>query len=1199
MTTEILLMMDGQVLHAAVPPGEYIIGSDEDAGIRLDDASVSPAHARLVVEDKTMTLEDLGSEHGTFIEEEPAVGATPLYDGQTARVGQVRLRVRQTADPRASGEEPRYLRGQAVAAGGMGTIHEARQTAMGRKVAMKVMLHAWHERSVGRFLDEARITGMLEHPNIVPVHELGLDGDGQLFYTMKFVRGVTLAEVVAGLSLGRPEAARKYPLATLLTVFQKVCDAVAFAHSRGVWHRDLKPENIMIGDYGEVLVMDWGLAKEAGFGRAEAPNGEEEVPADSAPGRTMEGTVLGTPTYMAPEQARGEVSEVDHRADVYALGVILHEILYLQPPVRGTDRDELVRKVGEGLLDKPEPRASLHLPAQRVPESLAAVCRKAMAFERENRYQRVPDLQADLTAYQSGFATSAEQAGAAKQFALFVKRNRRVSIAVAAALVALAAVSGWFTFHLVQARWEAEQNAIRAEDGRREAERLTRLAQDETRRAEKQEQIARDQARIAEENLARATAAERGREEAETQRDSAQQDLVAAAGGISEAADQQLAQAENFILQERADEALRALEAAIELAPADPRFRARRGDLRQSLWLFDEAVQDYEAALAMGPDERVARNLELSRELAAAGATSGEARRRLEAELMRQDREAEIPLMYQAADRESVAAGEVSARDLLLARLKPYTAQSRWSGKERVKVLPDGALALDMSGLEIVDLSMLRGTGVRDLNLADTNIGDLALLRGLKLSRLDLTRAPVSDLEPLSAMPLEHLQLLGTQIKSLEPLRGMPLRELHADAPELRDFAALGSLRQLEVLTLPGQAAGVDLAGATALRTVAHARFDPASPLPADRFRALSARSDEEWERWGPELSKLPSLEKIGPERLTVRGDEGVDLDLRGTGLRDLALPADLPLRRLEIDTADALLDLSPLAGRGTLRELDLTGANVASLAPLLVGTKLESITTDRDVTDLAALRNIPSLRRAGFSREPDGLRARNKADEFFAARSRLEPTAKKSDKDPAPKASEYFDDPEKAFAGWRILLRDGASVPKLGRLSWVPDPLKEGGRGGGHLAYRERSEDGRSAYFSLSPDLFKPLGDLLGYTLEFDMRRSLSSNRWSKAGADLEISNGTQAIIRSLPDGPNPSWFRFVVNLGTDGWVEVGKENRAASESVVRSVLSKPERILIRAEYEHDRKFYGVEIDDVEFWDPAVVRRPLGKHGG
>ena len=175
------------------------------------------------------------------------------------------MRVRQKGDPQVLDFGVRYIRGSVVASGGMGAIHEARQAGMGRKVAMKVMLHAWKENSVARFLDEARITGMLERPNIVPVHELGVDEEGQLYYTMKFVRGVTLAEVIGGLKLGTGETARKYPLAALLTIFQKVCDAVAFAHSRGVWHRDLKPENIMIGDFGEVLVMDWGLAKEAGF----------------------------------------------------------------------------------------------------------------------------------------------------------------------------------------------------------------------------------------------------------------------------------------------------------------------------------------------------------------------------------------------------------------------------------------------------------------------------------------------------------------------------------------------------------------------------------------------------------------------------------------------------------------------------------------------------------------------------------------------------------------------------------------------------------------------------------------------------------------------------------------------------------------------------------------------------------------------
>ena len=343
MTTEIFMVSGGAAVHVVVPPGEYIIGRDEEVDIHIPDPSVSARHARLVVDRESVCIQDLDSGNGTFIEGEPVVGLTSLYDGQSAVLGSVSLRVRQSTDPQSLGEGPRYVRGSMVAYGGMGAIHEARQSAMGRKVAMKVMLHSWNAASVKRFLDEARITGMLEHPNIVPVHEMGVDDEDQFFYTMKFVRGATLAEVIAGISVGNGESVKKFPLAALLTIFQKVCDAVAFAHSRGVFHRDLKPENIMIGDFGEVLVMDWGLAKESGFVSLDAvPDGAASLPAPetatasgSASLRTMEGMVLGTPTYMSPEQARGETSAVDHRSDIYSLGAILHEILYLQPPVRG------------------------------------------------------------------------------------------------------------------------------------------------------------------------------------------------------------------------------------------------------------------------------------------------------------------------------------------------------------------------------------------------------------------------------------------------------------------------------------------------------------------------------------------------------------------------------------------------------------------------------------------------------------------------------------------------------------------------------------------------------------------------------------------------------------------------------------------------------------------------------------------------
>ncbi|NBV25663.1 MAG: serine/threonine protein kinase, partial [Proteobacteria bacterium] len=155
-----------------------------------------------------------------------------------------------------------YRPGREIARGGMGAVLDARDQKLGRSVAMKVMLRRnAPEEEQQRFLQEARVLGQLAHPNIVPVHDVGTDEQGRLFYTMKLVVGVTLHDVIGKLKAGDQETLAKYPLNALLTIFQKVCDAVAFAHSRGIIHRDLKPQNIMVGEFGEVLVMDWGLAK--------------------------------------------------------------------------------------------------------------------------------------------------------------------------------------------------------------------------------------------------------------------------------------------------------------------------------------------------------------------------------------------------------------------------------------------------------------------------------------------------------------------------------------------------------------------------------------------------------------------------------------------------------------------------------------------------------------------------------------------------------------------------------------------------------------------------------------------------------------------------------------------------------------------------------------------------------------------------
>jgi len=497
--TEVLVRAaDGsELLRMMLGPGDYVLGRDPACELPCTAELVSRRHAQLTINFDHALIEDLGSSNGTTVNGRPVTAATRLWPGQKIQLGTATVELRRqktlplpdvslapsvaiTRDilPEEILRDRRYDIGGVVAQGGMGAILSAQEASIDRGVAMKVMLDGSSPDDLVRFIAEARVTGQLEHPNIVPVHELGVDENDQVFYTMKFVKGITLKKVLELMAAGTKETLAKYPLGTLLTIFQKVCDAVAFAHSKGVIHRDLKPENIMLGDFGEVLLMDWGLAKVVGRKEAARPASAAAASDDiarsllrampEASGATLGGTIMGTPQYMAPEQARGEVDDLDHRADIYALGAILYHVLALRPSVQGDDAMAIVEKVARGEIDPLlSPRrhedtkrqngdsssfvsSSLrgYFPGGRIPASLAAVVRKAMALDPAQRYAAVADLQADLAAYQTGFATKAEQAGLAKQLVLLVKRNKGIFTTAAAAWLLITALAVWFVINL-------------------------------------------------------------------------------------------------------------------------------------------------------------------------------------------------------------------------------------------------------------------------------------------------------------------------------------------------------------------------------------------------------------------------------------------------------------------------------------------------------------------------------------------------------------------------------------------------------------------------------------------------------------------------------------------------------------------------------------------------------------------------------
>jgi WD40 repeat protein len=366
----------------------------------------------------------------------------------------------------------------------MGQIYFGEDPQLKRQVAVKVSSLARGSEDP-RFSKEAEVLAQLAHPNVVPIHAIGVDGQGRPYYSMKLVKGRTLQAVLEDIAKGEPVAVREYPRAALLTIFRKVCDAMMFAHSKRILHRDLKPENIMVGEYGEVLVMDWGLAKV--LGEREEKGGTAGGLVDSGDyGMTMEGEVMGTPQYMSPEQAQGMVAELDERSDVYALGGILYAVLTLHPPIEGRTLEEVLTKVRKGEISAMATRrggregAALGEPGAMVaeiPEALRAVTLKAMSTDRSKRYGSVEEFAADIDAYQHGFATSALQVSAFGQFVLLVNRNRGVSVSIATALAAIAVLTSWFVVSLKNKERAATRAAEVAEAEKNKAQQAERLAQ--------------------------------------------------------------------------------------------------------------------------------------------------------------------------------------------------------------------------------------------------------------------------------------------------------------------------------------------------------------------------------------------------------------------------------------------------------------------------------------------------------------------------------------------------------------------------------------------------------------------------------------------------------------------------------------------------------------------------------------------------
>jgi len=363
------------------------------------------------------------------------------------------------APPAAAPQEVRLL--EVIGAGGMGKVFRGEQLALGRLVAFKQLLDGTSRTQRERFVREAQITAQLDHPNIVPIHSLEVSSAGGVAgYAMKLVEGKTLrallAEAIAATERGE-RLPRELTRETFLDHFLKVCDAVALAHSRGILHRDLKPPNIMVGKFGEVYVMDWGIAR-AMSGDDPDP---EETGAATRRDLTRVGQVIGTASYMSPEQADARNAELDARSDQYALGLILFELVSLRRAVPGTD-EEILANAQRGQKLPLE-----HLSKrERIPTELRAIVDKATSFDREDRYPSVAAMADDVRRYLRGEPVVARPDTALEAVVRWVSRHGRLMLAV---LLGVVAISG------LAISWTSYQKAMGELSTRRHGEALTEL----------------------------------------------------------------------------------------------------------------------------------------------------------------------------------------------------------------------------------------------------------------------------------------------------------------------------------------------------------------------------------------------------------------------------------------------------------------------------------------------------------------------------------------------------------------------------------------------------------------------------------------------------------------------------------------------------------------------------------------------------
>jgi serine/threonine protein kinase len=874
----------------------------------------------------------------------------------------------------------RYVEQGFIGRGGMGEVALCVDRNIRRRVAMKRMLPstAADPKRRARFVEEAQVTGQLQHPNIVPVYELEKDATGTVYFTMKPVEGRSLADLLEAVKQGRESPS----LVELLQIFLKVCDGVAFAHSRGVVHRDLKPSNIMLGDYGEVLVMDWGLAKIMGRDDIRADELVTSTRLESAPELTMEGTALGTPAYMPPEQATGKLEQIDHRSDIYSLGAILYEILTLERAVEGHERTEVLLKAAAGRIVRPQERAR----GRRMPAELCDVAMKCLAKRREDRYPSVADLRSEIQLFLEGGEAWLPVCSFDFQDG---RLNERFEAVRSEAEI---------PYPNRKVHWVSDREVMQASHGQARLARppgrspgLTALEW----RGDTGEDV-----RVAATYLNEPGSALRISVSGDTSngyrvaffptQSKLWPDriwLETIARGRWEILQEGLipldpTQASYDIVVERSGQWVRAFvdgAKAIEFYDPLPLSGPKHRTFGLSTWTQGFTITRLEAWRRRPPDTvsvlEGGRALLQAERFAEAARFFGDQLSTPRGTAL--DDEARflygVSLEGMGATEEAIASHRKVAESstpslaamalLRLARLVIARGDLGAAGRaaKKAKQADPSAHVAEPLRRAIVDLlrnpapcegpppdpeglAALADLVGRKLHAESAGIRSLDPIRGLPLTYLSIAFNPISSLAPLEGMPLAELSVANTKVADLRPLQGMPLKKLRCNATRVCDLTPLKGIQLTSLICDQTSVSDLEPLAGMPLEALllgwcsAVGDLRPLAGMPLKRLN----------------LHDCTPVSDLGP----LRGMRLTWFDCVRTRVVDLGPLEGMPLEHLDVYDCRNLRDITPLAGT-PLTWLSIGKTNVADLAPL-EGMPLEHLNCEEiPATDLTPLEGM------------------------------------------------------------------------------------------------------------------------------------------------------------------------------------------------------------------------------------------------